>query len=70
MSLSRDETTLPQLLNKKQVLALVPVTFVTLWTWIRRGEFPAPRTIGTRPMWLEAEVAEWITTRPTRSYKP
>ena len=25
---------------------------------IRRGEFPAPRTIGTRPMWLEAEVAD------------
>jgi len=70
MSLSRDATTLPRLLNKKQVLALVPVTFATLWTWIRRGEFPAPRTIGTRPMWLETEVAEWITTRPTRSYKP
>jgi predicted DNA-binding transcriptional regulator AlpA len=69
MSLSRDEATLPRLLNKKQVLALVPVTFPTLWKWIRRGEFPAPRTIGNRPMWLETEILDWITSRPTRSYK-
>jgi predicted DNA-binding transcriptional regulator AlpA len=68
MSSSRDETTLPRLLNKKQVLALVPVTFATLWTWIRRGEFPAPRTVGSKPMWIETVVVEWITTRPTRTY--
>ena len=68
MSLSRDGTTLPKLLNKKQVLALVPVTFTTLWTWMRQGKFPAARTIGSRPMWIEAEVVEWITTRPTRIY--
>jgi predicted DNA-binding transcriptional regulator AlpA len=68
MSLSRDETTLPRLLNKKQVLALVPVTFTTLWSWIRQGKFPAARTVGSKPMWIEAEVVEWITTRPTRIY--
>ena len=69
MSLSRDEQTLPRLLNKKQVLALVPVTFPTIWTWMRAGKFPAARSIGDRPMWLEAEVIEWITTRPKRDYK-
>jgi predicted DNA-binding transcriptional regulator AlpA len=68
MSLSRDETTLPRLLNKKQVLALVPVTFTTLWTWMRQGKFPAARTIGNRPMWLEAEVVGWISSRPPRIY--
>lgn len=69
MSLSRDETTLPRLLNKKQVLALVPVTFPTLWAWMRRGEFPAARTVGDRPVWLESEVAEWLNSRPLRPYK-
>jgi predicted DNA-binding transcriptional regulator AlpA len=70
MSLSRDEQTLPRLLNKKQVLTLVPVTFPTLWAWIRRGQFVQPRIVGTRPMWVESEVVAWINSRPTRSYKP
>ena len=61
---------IPRLLTKKQVRALVPVTFPTLWAWIRRGEFPQPRTIGSRPMWVEAEITDWISSRPHRSYKP
>jgi predicted DNA-binding transcriptional regulator AlpA len=60
---------LPRFLTKKQVLALVPVTSVSLWAWCARSEFPPPRTIGSRPMWLEAEVVAWLTSRPVRQYK-
>jgi predicted DNA-binding transcriptional regulator AlpA len=65
----RDDNTLPKLLTKAQVLALVPVTFPTIWTWMRAGTFPAARTIGDRPMWIQSEVVEWINSRPNRSYK-
>jgi prophage regulatory protein len=34
---------------------------VTLWRWVKRGQFPAPRHLGnTRSrFWSRAEVEEW-----------
>jgi predicted DNA-binding transcriptional regulator AlpA len=58
-------------LSKAQVLAKIPVTGPTLWDWVRKGKFPAPREISpNKAVWLASEVDEWIRTRPTRSYKP
>jgi predicted DNA-binding transcriptional regulator AlpA len=70
MSLSRDEPTLPRLLIKKQVLAIVPLSFPTVWKLMRQGEFPAARVIGSRPYWPEDEIRQWVASLPVRKYKP
>ena len=74
MFASRDEQTLPRLLNKKQVLEIVPLSFPTLWKLMRLNQFPLPRTVGStvgsRPYWLASEISEWVSSRPQRSYKP
>jgi predicted DNA-binding transcriptional regulator AlpA len=60
----------PKLLTKKEVLARIPVTFPTLWKWVRNGTFPQARIISDhKAVWLESEVNEWIRARPQRSYK-
>jgi predicted DNA-binding transcriptional regulator AlpA len=58
-------------LTKKQVLNKVPVTAPTLWTWVRAGKFPKPRTISpNKTVWIEAEVDAWMKAQPTPRYKP
>ena len=32
----------PRFLTRKEVLALIGVSYSTLWEWIRNGEFPLP----------------------------
>jgi predicted DNA-binding transcriptional regulator AlpA len=60
------------LLTKKELLAKLRVTNVTLWDWIRKGHFPAGRIIGpdggSRSMmvWIESEVDNFITNAPRR----
>jgi predicted DNA-binding transcriptional regulator AlpA len=59
-------------LSRKQVLALVGVSYATLWSWIKEGEFPPacvlnPKQKGrTKIAWLEHEVRQWMATRPRR----
>jgi prophage regulatory protein len=58
-------------LSKAQVLKKVPVTAPTLWTWVRAGKFPKPRSISpNKTVWIEAEVDAWMQAQPTRNYKP
>jgi prophage regulatory protein len=58
-------------LSKKQVLAKIPVTGTTLWTWVRQGKFPKPRSISpNKTVWLAHEVDAWMQARPLRNYKP
>ena len=57
-------------LSKKQVLAKVPVTGPTLWSWVRAGKFPRPRAIFNKTVWVAAEVDAWMQARPHREYKP
>jgi predicted DNA-binding transcriptional regulator AlpA len=56
-------------LSKQQVLARIPITGPTLWHWSRTGKFPAPRSIGSRTVWIADEVDAWMRTRPRRNYK-
>jgi predicted DNA-binding transcriptional regulator AlpA len=59
-------------LSRKQVLALVGVSYATMWVWIKEGEFPPacvlnPKQKGrTKIAWLEHEVRHWMATRPRR----
>ena len=58
-----------RLLTKAQVLARVPVSYPTLWAWQRQGKFPRAKIIGSRSVWVEAEVEAWIAARPLRPLK-
>jgi predicted DNA-binding transcriptional regulator AlpA len=65
-----EEQEQPRLLSKKEVLARIPVTYPTIWNWMRKGTFPRARIISaTKAGWLESEINEWIRARPERNYK-
>ena len=58
-------------LSKAQVLAKVPITPPTLWSWVRAGKFPRPRVLSpNKTVWVASEVDEWMLKRPHRTYKP
>jgi prophage regulatory protein len=58
-------------LSKQQVLAKIPITPPTLWSWVRAGKFPRPRAISpNKIVWVAGEVDEWMRARPLRTYKP
>lgn len=59
-----------KLLSKGEMLALVGVSYSSIWNWIVEGTFPPGRALSEgkrgRIMWVESEVQDWITSRPTR----
>jgi predicted DNA-binding transcriptional regulator AlpA len=58
------------LLNKKQVIDRVGVSFPTIWKWMRAGKFPRARTVGDlKSVWLESEVEAWMSALPVRRLK-
>jgi predicted DNA-binding transcriptional regulator AlpA len=59
----------PKLIDRKEVLSRIPVSFPTLWSWMRAGTFPRSRAIGGKSAWLESEVENWITSSPLRTLK-
>jgi predicted DNA-binding transcriptional regulator AlpA len=76
-------TKFPKFLTRKQVCAIVGVTYPSLWTWVRAGHFPAGRQLGigegnrNKIGWVESEVLNWMQTRPlqlpkgtTKVYQP
>jgi predicted DNA-binding transcriptional regulator AlpA len=58
-----------RLLSKPEVLERTCVTFPTIWKWMREGTFPRSRVLGGKSAWLEAEVNDWILSRPVRRLK-
>jgi predicted DNA-binding transcriptional regulator AlpA len=56
-------------LSKREVLRLIPISAPTLWQWVRTGQFPTPRVIGSKTVWVAAEVHAWMRERPARLYK-
>jgi predicted DNA-binding transcriptional regulator AlpA len=54
-----------QLLSRKEVLSLVPISYPTMWQMMRDGRFPRSRMVGKNKVgWLASEVADWIVNRP------
>jgi predicted DNA-binding transcriptional regulator AlpA len=53
------------------VLAVVGVTYQTLWFWMRgeRGTFPHPRIVGGKNRWLAADIADWLAGLSLRPLK-
>ena len=58
-----------RLLSKPEVLAIVGVTFPSLWAWMRAGTFPRSRIVGGRSMWRSDEIDEWLAGLPIRPLK-
>jgi prophage regulatory protein len=59
-TLERDMTTARRMLTEKQVLQIVPVSPVTLWRMVKRGEFPPPVFISpNKKFWFEDVVISW-----------
>ena len=66
-----EQLTLDVFLSKAEVLRRIPITGPTLWSWVRAGKFPRPRTLSpNKTVWLQSEVHEWMQARPQRQYKP
>ena len=58
-----------RLLKKSEVLAIVGVTYPSLWAWMRAGNFPRSRIVGGRSMWVSTEIEEWLAGLPVRPLK-
>lgn len=63
----------PRLLTKQQVCELTGCSYPTLWTMMRRNEFPRARAIGSnansKNVWLSSEVEAWMRGLPLRRFK-
>src|SRR6516164_4902585 len=55
-----------RLLKKSEVLAIVGVTYPSVWTWMRAGNFPRSRIVGGRSMWRSDEIDAWLAGLPVR----
>jgi predicted DNA-binding transcriptional regulator AlpA len=58
-----------RLLNKHEVLAIVGISYPTLWNWMRSEKFPRSRVVGGKSMWISTEVDEWLQQLAVRPLK-
>jgi prophage regulatory protein len=58
-----------RLIPKREVLAIVGVTYPSLWTWMRAGKFPRSRIVGGQSMWLSTDIDQWLANLPRRALK-
>jgi predicted DNA-binding transcriptional regulator AlpA len=63
------------LIHKPELLALVGVSYGSIFAWMRTGKFPLAREIGsggrsTKIAWIRAEVEAWLAARPQRQLRP
>ena len=53
-----------QFYSKAKILSMIPVTYVTVWNWMKAGTFPRARKVGGKVMWPRGEVDAWMQSRP------
>jgi predicted DNA-binding transcriptional regulator AlpA len=65
-----------KLIFKPELLALLHVSYSSIFGWMRAGKFPLPRVIGpgsgrtSRIAWVASEVQAWLASRAQRVPKP
>ena len=57
------------LIDRKETLRRVPLSYTKIWQMMQAGEFPRSRLLGGKAMWLESEIEAWITHVPVRPLK-
>jgi len=56
----------PKILRLPAVIAVVGVSRVSIWRWVRAGTFPRPIRLGARAVgWRDSDVQRWLETRPS-----
>jgi predicted DNA-binding transcriptional regulator AlpA len=58
-----------RLLSKREVLAIVGVSYPTIWSMMRANTFPRSRVVGGKSMWLSSEIEAWLAALPVRQLK-
>lgn len=54
------------MLRLPAVLAIVPVSRSTLWSWVKNGSFPHPLKLGPRTTaWRRTDVIAFLAARAT-----
>jgi predicted DNA-binding transcriptional regulator AlpA len=53
---------------KSELLERLGQSYPTLWKRMRRGEFPLPRILGNKNVWLASEVDDYLAGLPCRQY--
>ena len=53
-----------RLLSKREVLAIVGVSYPTLWSMMRANTFPRSRKVGSKSMWVSTEIEAWMASLP------
>ena len=69
----REEPIAGHLLSKREVLALVPLSYPTIWAMMRKGTFPLSIKLdstGTKIAWHAGEIQAWILSRERVQLKP
>jgi predicted DNA-binding transcriptional regulator AlpA len=58
-----------RLLSRAEVIELIGVSGVTLWSWQRQGRFPRSRDLNGKAVWLASEVERFLANLPTTKLK-
>jgi prophage regulatory protein len=58
-----------RLLDRKELIAKVNLTYPTIWKLMREGLFPHSVAIGGKTLWHEHEIDEYIARLPRRRLK-
>jgi predicted DNA-binding transcriptional regulator AlpA len=58
-----------RLIFKRELLQRVGLSFPTIWKMMQQGRFPRARVIGSKSVWIESEVDDFLAALPLRQYK-
>jgi predicted DNA-binding transcriptional regulator AlpA len=57
-----------RLIDKRQLLKLVPISYSSIWDLMRQDQFPLSVRIGSRVYWRAHEVEKWLAALPRSKY--
>jgi predicted DNA-binding transcriptional regulator AlpA len=57
-------------IDRRQLMARLPLSWPSIWKQIRAGKFPRPRVLGGKNLWPLAEVDAFLDALPRREYPP
>jgi predicted DNA-binding transcriptional regulator AlpA len=58
-----------RLVFKGELLERTGLSFPTIWSMMRKGEFPRSRVVGGKSAWLASEFEAWLVALPRRRLK-